>query len=611
MNVEQLLKHSGWMRSLARQLVRDSASVDDLMQETWAAALVRPPAQPRAAVSWLKRVLHNRAHTQRRRDDARGRRERSIAQPELQHGSRPDLLLETLELQREVVDRVLTLQEPLRSTLFLRFFDELGCAEIAQRQGVAVSTVRFRIQRALEHLRVQLDSSHGSRRRWHSALAPLLPVSGGGAVGLTTQTTTGASSAGSAAGHVPGGSLLTAGMTIGGAVMSKKLIGVVGLAVLLALTAGIGVGGKLESARRSGDAAEDSAATIEASMRREIEQLRAQLESNEHALATARTGSQRAGAELAAYKSRVAELEAAAAALHSESLGDARDTADGASGIDWDHLYDLIATNAELGERIAEFIRKGEDPTHHLSAKELSALAVLEAELQKAAAKARVKSPYPFLDGEILPEYLRVLLGATLDLSDAQLGSLLDSTMPFLEEFGDLDAELPIRLVDVRRQVVERVRGALDEVLSPEQKEAWERNSPAINHLLDGDSERLQYGLKREKTTADVLKYWKRHYGYPAESEATVRQLAESYVESARGLFATQGGANQRLRQLDPAKRQALESAYLQLQMQMEEQLLPLLSEQALTELLGKQPGLLLFDDTNNVSIRSGDTAGF
>ena len=38
---EEMLEHSGWVRALARALVRDAATADDIAQETWLAALRR------------------------------------------------------------------------------------------------------------------------------------------------------------------------------------------------------------------------------------------------------------------------------------------------------------------------------------------------------------------------------------------------------------------------------------------------------------------------------------------------------------------------------------------------------------------------------------------
>ena len=40
-----LASHALFLRRLARKLVRDEASADDVAQETWRAALARPPRE--------------------------------------------------------------------------------------------------------------------------------------------------------------------------------------------------------------------------------------------------------------------------------------------------------------------------------------------------------------------------------------------------------------------------------------------------------------------------------------------------------------------------------------------------------------------------------------
>src|SRR5688572_12380999 len=42
--LERLLAHSGWLTALARRLVSDPAAADDLVQDTWHAALRSRPA---------------------------------------------------------------------------------------------------------------------------------------------------------------------------------------------------------------------------------------------------------------------------------------------------------------------------------------------------------------------------------------------------------------------------------------------------------------------------------------------------------------------------------------------------------------------------------------
>jgi DNA-directed RNA polymerase specialized sigma24 family protein len=53
-------------------------------------------------------------------------------------------LVEQAELQREIVGEVVQLEEPYRSTILLRFFENLSAGDIARKQGVAVSAKDIR-----------------------------------------------------------------------------------------------------------------------------------------------------------------------------------------------------------------------------------------------------------------------------------------------------------------------------------------------------------------------------------------------------------------------------------------------------------------------------------
>jgi hypothetical protein len=80
---------------------------------------------------------------------------------------------------RELVERVLALDEPYRSTILLRFFEGVKPQEIARRVGASEEAVRQRLKRGLDRLREQLDAEHGGEReRWIAGLAPLTVVHG-------------------------------------------------------------------------------------------------------------------------------------------------------------------------------------------------------------------------------------------------------------------------------------------------------------------------------------------------------------------------------------------------------------------------------------------------
>ncbi len=77
-------------------------------------------------------------------------------------------------MQREIVDEVLALDEPYRSAILLRFFENLPPRAIAQRLDVPVTTVQCRLTRGLRRLRARLDDSRGDHRSWIALIAPLL-----------------------------------------------------------------------------------------------------------------------------------------------------------------------------------------------------------------------------------------------------------------------------------------------------------------------------------------------------------------------------------------------------------------------------------------------------
>src|SRR6185369_17612701 len=82
-DAEELLRHATWLRALARALVRPD-DVDDVVQETWTAALARPPGSAAALRVWLERVVRNVAFQFARTTGRRARREQAAALPESQ-----------------------------------------------------------------------------------------------------------------------------------------------------------------------------------------------------------------------------------------------------------------------------------------------------------------------------------------------------------------------------------------------------------------------------------------------------------------------------------------------------------------------------------------------
>src|SRR5215510_10676726 len=96
LEIEELLSHAGWLRRLAGSLVRDDSSADDLVQNTWVAAMRRPPRS--GARPWLSRVMRNLVRNERRVGANRAAREASAE--EERTAPPPEEILQEAEAQR-------------------------------------------------------------------------------------------------------------------------------------------------------------------------------------------------------------------------------------------------------------------------------------------------------------------------------------------------------------------------------------------------------------------------------------------------------------------------------------------------------------------------------
>jgi RNA polymerase sigma factor (sigma-70 family) len=176
-SIEELLEHGDWVWRLARSLVRSDHDADDIVQETWVAALRRPPhpgSSHAARSAWLTTVVRHAAarllRSKERRDD------KELAAAQTDEAPAADRLHERESARQVLVDEVLALPQPYSEVLLLRFFDELSPRQVAHRLGQNRSTVRNQIQRGLELLRGRLARRRDQRDRpWLLALVPLIP----------------------------------------------------------------------------------------------------------------------------------------------------------------------------------------------------------------------------------------------------------------------------------------------------------------------------------------------------------------------------------------------------------------------------------------------------
>jgi len=186
-SIEELLEHGDWVWRLARSLVRDDNDADDIVQETWYAALRLPPrpdGSPAARFAWLSRVVRHAAARIARSKERRDYLEREGAR--LDEAPAADRLHERESSRRALVEEVLSLPRPYSEVLLLRYFDELTPREVAKRLGVNRATVRSQIARGLELLRSRLERrGDQSGHPWVMALLPVIPRPLSAGVALT------------------------------------------------------------------------------------------------------------------------------------------------------------------------------------------------------------------------------------------------------------------------------------------------------------------------------------------------------------------------------------------------------------------------------------------
>lgn len=167
---EEVLAHDTFVRGLARQLVHDAHTADDLAQQAWVAAC-RQTIPALSLRGWLATVVRRLAGRRARADRREIARQGAAAKPELVPSTAE--IVQREAVRAEVVRAVLELAEPYRTVVLLRWFENLPPRAVAKRLGVPVETVRTRLRRALAALRQRLDDhAGGDRVAWCALLLP-------------------------------------------------------------------------------------------------------------------------------------------------------------------------------------------------------------------------------------------------------------------------------------------------------------------------------------------------------------------------------------------------------------------------------------------------------
>lgn len=213
---------------VAARLTRRSADAQDLLQQTWLAAIQRghafDPARP--LLPWLIGILVQQARMRRRAGARAAAREHAHAAPPSPAPDPAGAAMDA-ELHEHLAAALGQLDERLRLVLVLRLVHGLSSVEIGRALGRPPDTVRVQLARGLARLRRLLPAGHAM-----PASLLLLPVDGV-AIAEVKQTLLAQS-------HAEAATTVAAGVAVAGTglgVIAMKKLLLAGIATLVAALA--------------------------------------------------------------------------------------------------------------------------------------------------------------------------------------------------------------------------------------------------------------------------------------------------------------------------------------------------------------------------------------
>ena len=156
------------LKRIARWLLVDDASADDVVQEVWLKSLEVRSDQYENLGAWLRGVTRNVALRERARTRGRTEREQRVARSEAVPPA--DLDFEREGVRAMLLETIAELPASQAVAIRLRYFDELSVAEVAARTERPENTVKTWVRRGLSQLRTRLEGRLNGRRALGLAL---------------------------------------------------------------------------------------------------------------------------------------------------------------------------------------------------------------------------------------------------------------------------------------------------------------------------------------------------------------------------------------------------------------------------------------------------------
>ena len=157
---EELVRaHQGVALRTAFMITRNEAEAEDAAQVGFVKAYTSlgrfDPGRPFRP--WLLRIVGNEARNRLRAAGRRSRLELASSSFEERVAPSPESDVVAGERRRELLDALESMREADREVIGLRYFLDLGEAEMAGALGVAPGTVKSRLARAMGRLREVLE----------------------------------------------------------------------------------------------------------------------------------------------------------------------------------------------------------------------------------------------------------------------------------------------------------------------------------------------------------------------------------------------------------------------------------------------------------------------
>ncbi len=572
-----LLENVRWMQPLALRLVGNPDDADDVVQESWVAAVSARPATVRVHPSrWLTGVLRRVAARVHRDRAARVRHERAAVEAFSVSDPTPAQLLERAEIQRVLLETVLALDEPYRSTILLRFFEDLAPREIARRYRLAVPTVKTRLRRGLQLLRPRvLDRLGDETGRSLASLAAFATVAAG------SGTAAGAGSAAGASTSFAATPTAHSYPWIGALAMSKSTLQAT--AILAAVSIGfVSVGfvsGILVSHFSESDLApgaiEDADPVVSASEFSEMRSERDALEARVAALADTNRGL------LARLEEGSGEVEAAVDSESETSPEPMRVRKLGPN-------EQLALHFKELGRRLSAAIDNGPEQRE-------SRLQEALFELDRLNGVVRETTLAAFFDEDILVAATTGILADALGLNDAQVKALEAATRAALEPTLDQDLTdlVPVERQELRRSVASSLLDSTRELLDGESLGRWNTVEPFVRKLFSGDHDVHASGSSSETLESHFSGIWRETFEMDPDQNNILDHYAEGFARDARALLERVGPSSREFEALDDETRARMETEFRDLQVRYERDILVTLSPEQRERMLSAKPAYL------------------